>query len=42
MPSPKYKEQKVSRQNILQKLDVVQAIEAPSSSNNKHTDKGKV
>ena len=41
VPSPKVKENKVSKQNVLQKLDIVQYIEAPSSSNNKNVNKGK-
>ncbi|KAH0633110.1 hypothetical protein KY284_035896 [Solanum tuberosum] len=40
-PSPKVKEHKASKQNVLKKLDVVQAIEVPSSSNNNNTDTGK-
>lgn len=41
VPSPKVKEQKVRQQNVVKKLDVVQATEAPTSSNNNNNDKGK-
>ncbi|KAH0640367.1 hypothetical protein KY285_036953 [Solanum tuberosum] len=41
VPSPKVKEHRVRQQNVVKKLDFVQAIEAPSSSNNNNNDKGK-
>ncbi|XP_049406409.1 E3 ubiquitin protein ligase DRIP2-like [Solanum stenotomum] len=41
VPSPNVKEHKVRQQNAVKKIDVVQAIEAPSSSNNNNIDKGK-
>ena len=41
VPSPNVKEHKVSKQNVLQKLDIVQYIETSSSSNNKNINKGK-
>ncbi|WMV47883.1 hypothetical protein MTR67_041268 [Solanum verrucosum] len=41
VPSPKVKEHRVRQQNVVKKLDVIQAIEAPSSSNNNNNDKGK-
>lgn len=40
VPLPKVKEHKVSKQNFLQKLNVVQDIKAPSSSINKNIDEG--
>lgn len=41
VPSPNVKEHKVSKQNVLQKLDVVWAIDATSSRYNKNIDTAK-